>query len=189
MGLRGAQGRFDLDPDLAVYGKAMANGYPNAALTGRAEIMDFIGGADGATWMGTFSGNPLVMAATKASLDRLRELGDDGYDDLHARGDRLVEGLREVLGDAGHDVFVPDHAGFFCIHFVDDESDPAGWRDWRDVNRHSDYGRFATFAAEMIGEGVYLPPAFGRINLMFAHTDDHVETALEAAKAAAERLS
>ena len=42
MGLHGAQAYFDIEPDLAVYGKALANGYPYAALTGRAEVMDFI---------------------------------------------------------------------------------------------------------------------------------------------------
>lgn len=189
MGLTGAQGYFDLEPDLAVYGKALANGYPSAALTGRAEVMDFIGpGPDGATFMGTFSGNPVAVAAVGATLEELQEIGEKGYEALSDRGDRLVTGLREVLTDAGHDVFVPDHAGFTYVHFTDGESDPESWTDWRDVDAHTCPEKYPAFAAEMMGQGVFMPPKVGRINLMHAHTDEQVEEALAAASVAAERL-
>lgn len=42
LGLHGAQGHFDLDPDLSVFGKAIASGYPGSALTGKSEVMEFI---------------------------------------------------------------------------------------------------------------------------------------------------
>jgi glutamate-1-semialdehyde 2,1-aminomutase len=189
MGLTGAQGYFDLEPDLAVYGKALANGYPCAALTGRAEVMDYIrAGADGATFMGTFSGNPVAVAAVKATLDELREIGPAGYEELSDRGDRLVTGFREILTDAGHDVFVPDHAGFTYLHFTDGETDPESWTDWRDVDAHTRPELYPEFAAEMMAQGIFMPPKVGRINLMHAHTDEHVDAALEAATIAAERI-
>jgi glutamate-1-semialdehyde 2,1-aminomutase len=189
MGLTGAQGYFDIEPDLAVYGKALANGYPSAALTGRAEIMDFIrAGPDGATVMGTFSGNPVAVAAAKATLEELQNVGQAGYDDLFDLGDRLVTGLREILTDAGHDVFVPDHAGFTYVHFTDGRTDPGSWTDWRDVNAHTLPQKYPAFAAEMMGEGIFMPPKVGRINLVHAHTDEHVDAALEAATVAAERI-
>jgi glutamate-1-semialdehyde 2,1-aminomutase len=189
MGLTGAQGYFDLEPDLAVYGKALANGHPSAALTGRAEVMDYIrAGSDGATFMGTFSGNPVAVAAAKATLEELREIGRAGYEELSAKGDRLVTGFREILTDAGHDVFVPDHAGFTYVHFTDGETDPESWTDWRDVDAHTLPEAYPAFAAEMMGEGIFMPPKVGRINLMHAHTDEHVDAALEAAAVAAERI-
>lgn len=189
MSLRGAQGYFDLEPDLAVFGKALANGYPCAAVTGRKEVMEFIGSdSDKATFMGTFSGNPLVVAAAHANLQLLQDVGHEGYDALYEKGTRLTDGLREILTDAGHDVFVPEFAGFFCLHFTDGETDPSEWRDYRDLAPHVDDQRYARFASGMVGEGIFIPPHAGRINLMHDHTEAHIDRALEAANNAAVQI-
>lgn len=189
MGLHGAQGHFDLEPDLAIYGKAIANGFPCAALTGKAEVMEFIDGdPNGGTFMGTFSGNPLVVAATKANLGILQELGTSGYDDLYRRGERLTDGIVEILGDTGFDVFIPDFAGFFCLHFHDGESDPNDWSEYRDLAPHTNDDLFKQYAAVLIDEGIFIPPQPGRINLMHAHNDQHIDAMLEATKVAADCL-
>jgi glutamate-1-semialdehyde 2,1-aminomutase len=186
MGLHGAQGHFDLEPDLAVFGKALANGYPCSALTGKAEVMQFIDSTpSGGTFMGTFSGNPLVVAAAKANLETLRDIGSTGYEELYELGDRLTTGLEEILLDQGFDVFIPDFAGFFYLHFHDGQTNPESWREYRDMAGHIDEGLMKAFAAGMINEGIFIPPQAGRINLMHAHTEEHIEKALEAAKVAA----
>lgn len=189
MGLHGAQGALDVEPDLAVFGKAIANGYPGGALTGREEVLRFLKERpENAPFYGTYTGNPLTLAGMCANLEYLKDVGTDGYDRFHDRGQRLVEGLREVATDAGHDVFVPDFAGYFFMHFTDGESDPETWRGWRDVDRHVDTDKYKQFARSMIGEGVYFLPKFGRINMTHAHTDEHVDRALEAAKQAIETV-
>lgn len=185
MGLDGAQGYFDVEPDLAIYGKALANGYPCAAVTGRDEVMEFISGSsETAGFMGTFSGNPLVVSAVNANLELLRDLGEDAYDELERKGDRLQAGLQEIGSDAGHAVHVPDFAGFSWMHFVDPGGDPSTWSEYRDVASETQPEKFETFAAGMIDEGIFLPPRHGRINLMHAHTDEHIDQFLEAAKSA-----
>jgi glutamate-1-semialdehyde 2,1-aminomutase len=190
MGLHGAQGYFDVEPDMAIYGKAIANGYPCAAVTGREEVMEFFKAeSDKATFMGTFSGHPLAVTAAHSNLQHLRDIGTDGYDDLYEKGQRLTAGLRDILTDDGHDVFVPEFAGFFCLHFTDGESDPSEWRDWRDIAPHTDAETYESFASTMIGEGIFFPPKTGRINLTHAHTDEHIDAALEAAKTASSRLA
>lgn len=190
MGLQGAQGYFDVEPDLTVFGKAMANGYPSAALAGRRNVMQFIKAApDRGTFMGTFSGNPLVVAATKANLEILRELGESGYDELYERGERLNQGIREIASDAGEDVFIPEFAGFTAIHFVDGETDPKEWNEWRDIAPHTNEQKYERFAAAMVGEGLFFPPKTGRVNLMHAHTDEHIDRALEGTKVAIEHAS
>jgi len=186
-GLHGAQGTFDIEPDLAVFGKAIANGYPGGALAGREDVMRFLQEQPGkAPFYGTYTGNPLTLAGMKANLEHLQEVGEDGYEEFLGRGQRVVEGLREIATDAGHDVFIPDFAGYFFMHFTDGESDPATWTDWRDVDQHVETHRYKTFARNMIGEGVYFLPKFGRINMTHAHTDEHVDRTLEAAKTAIE---
>ena len=189
--LQGAEGYHGIRPDLSVWGKALANGYPCAAVSGRADIMDFIGGgSDRGDFMGTFSGNPLVMAATHANLKILEDVGEDGYETFAGRGQRLVTGLEETISDAGHTVWVPDFVGFTHVYFHDGETNPEDWSDWRDVARHESFGKWSQFAKAMIDEGIYMVPRdHGRINISHAHTDEHIDEALEAAKVAAERIS
>lgn len=188
MGLGGAQEHFDIEPDLAVFGKALANGYPSAAVTGREEIMDFIQPVpDKADFSGTFSGNPLVIAATKANLEFLRDEGHSGYRDFLERGQRFVNGLRDIVSDSSHNAHVPDFAGFTCMLFSDSEA--VEWRDWRDVDNHYRPEKYRQFATAMIGEGVYMVPRpLGRINLTHVHTDEDVGAVLEAAKIAIEQV-
>ncbi len=189
MGLQGAQGYFDIEPDLTGFGKAMANGYPCAALCGREEVMRFLeSGNDKSTFMGTFSGNPLVVAAAHSNLKLLQDVGEQGYQELYDRGERLTTGLREILSDAGHDVFIPEFAGFFAIHFLDGGNDPSTWSEYRDIGPNTDPEAYSRFAAAMMGEGIFLPPKTGRINLMHAHTDEHIDAALEAAKVACDNV-
>ena len=184
--LRGIQGLYGIEPDLAVYGKALANGYPCAAVTGRKEVMGFIGGSpERGDFMGTFSGNPIATAAAKANLELLGEIGKSGYDDLQARGQRLVEGFEEIATDEGHETYIPDFAGFSHVYFHDGTTDPETWTDWRDIDRHDDADRWGQFARGLLDRGVYVAPRpFGRFNLSHAHTDEHVEFVLEAAKGA-----
>lgn len=189
MGLQGAQGYFDVEPDLAIFGKGLANGYPSAALTGREEIMQFIKSEPGrGTFMGTFSGNPLVVAATKANLEILQDIGESGYEDLYAKGERLCQGIRDIAADAGEDVFIPKFAGFTAIHFVDADANPDEWEEWRDIAPHTNAEKYERFAAAMVGEGLFFPPKTSRVNLMHAHTDEHIDEALEGAKYAIEQV-
>ena len=185
MALGGAQAHFDIEPDLAVFGKAVANGYPTGALAGRNEVMGFLENKpDRAPFLGTYTGNPLALSGAKANLEVLTEIGQPGYDEMVARGQRLVEALREIATDAGHDVFIPDCAGYFFMHFTDGEEDPEEWTEWRDIAPHISVETYQTFAREMIGEGVYFVPRFGRINMTHAHTDEDIDRTIEAAKSA-----
>lgn len=190
MGLHGAQGYYDLEPDLAVFGKAMANGYPVGALTGREEVMRFLRNEPGkAPFLGTYTGNPLALAGAKVNLEMLRESGTDSYDDMMDRGDRLTVALREIATDAGHDVFIPDFAGYFFVHFHDGESDTDEWNEWRDVAGHLNVDKYVAFAREMIGRGVFFIPRFGRINLTHSHTDEHIDETIEVAKEVIDAIS
>src|SRR5262249_4214214 len=70
LGLSGAQGKFRVTPALAVFGKALASGFPVAALAGRADIMDLTYNG-GVMHGGTYNAHPAGMAATVATLTEL----------------------------------------------------------------------------------------------------------------------
>jgi glutamate-1-semialdehyde 2,1-aminomutase len=70
VGRGGAQARFGVTPDLATFAKSMGNGYPVACFAGRRDIMDIIGPTK-VVHGGTYSGNPVSLAAVDATLDIL----------------------------------------------------------------------------------------------------------------------
>jgi hypothetical protein len=71
VGPGGAQQRLGVTPDLATFAKAIANGFPVAAVAGRADLMDLV--TQGVVHGGTYNGQSVAIAATVATLKRLRD--------------------------------------------------------------------------------------------------------------------
>jgi len=82
--------RFGVVPDLVLTAKGIAGGFPLAAVTGRAEVMDAVqpGGIGG-----TFGGNPVSTAAALATLDVIEREG------LLAEATRVENTIRARIGD------------------------------------------------------------------------------------------
>jgi glutamate-1-semialdehyde 2,1-aminomutase len=100
IGLGGAQAHYGVTPDLTVISKAMAAGFPIAALGGRKELMDLI--LTGKVWQSaTFHSNAIAMAACIATLNELERPG------FYERLFRVSEALQRGLRDAGAEVGVP----------------------------------------------------------------------------------
>lgn len=69
--LGGAQKYFGVTPDLACFGKSMANGMPISALVGKRDIMKLMDGKSGVFFSGTFFGDTLSMAAALATIKKM----------------------------------------------------------------------------------------------------------------------
>lgn len=104
--LKGAQNFFGVTPDLATFGKGMANGYPMAALIGRADLIRQL---EEAFISGTFGGETLSIAASLATIQKLES--ERVPEKLAATGKSLVEstlanienaGLSDLIEVAGH---------------------------------------------------------------------------------------
>lgn len=93
----GAVTRYGVTPDLVVLAKAIAGGYPMAAIAGRADIIDQT--AHGVVHAGTYNGNPIVLAAAVATLEALAAPGV--YEDFERRGLALVTGMQESCAKHG----------------------------------------------------------------------------------------
>ena len=174
VGRGGVQARDGVIPDLTILGKIIGGGLPAAAYAGPRELMERVAPAGDVYQAGTLSGNPL---ATAAGLATLRLLGDDAYHRLDRLTTTLADGLREAAGDAP--VQVCHTTGLLTVFFSEEPV-----RDYEDAKR-CDTAAYAAFCRAMLDRGVYLPPSqFEAWFPSLAHTDDHVERTLEAAREA-----
>jgi glutamate-1-semialdehyde 2,1-aminomutase len=169
LSLAGAQGHFQVLPDLAVFGKALASGYPLSVLAGKAALMQFV--ADGRViHAGTMnSGNPSVAAAW-ATLEVLER--DQVLTKLAEAGRNLMEGLRDASLRAGHPLLLQGpgpmfHAGFTPLPEV---------RDYRDTLSY-DKAKYTAFAAGMHERGIRLIGR-GLWYVSAAHTPGDLERAV-----------
>jgi glutamate-1-semialdehyde 2,1-aminomutase len=103
LALGGAVEYYGVQPDLATYGKALAGGWPVAALAGRAEVMDVL--SDGrVNHSGTFNGSVMAAAATIATLSMLRD--EPPYERIAAYGRALMTGLDDLSKNVGFPLVV-----------------------------------------------------------------------------------
>lgn len=112
LGLGGAQAYYGVTPDVTVISKAMAAGFPVAAIGGRKELMDLI--LTGKVWQSaTFHSNTIAMAACVATLNELERLGF--YEELFRVSEALQSGLRDAAAEAGVSVDVQGVGPLFGV--------------------------------------------------------------------------
>ncbi len=178
VGLTGAQGLYDVQPDLTTFGKIIGGGMPVGAFGGRAEIMASIA-PDGPVYQaGTLSGNPLAMAAGLATLRLLSETGL--YERLGDTTSRLAEGLKDAASSAGVPVCAQSVGGMFGLFFTDADSVSS----FQQVTA-CDIEAFKRFFHAMLRRGVYLAPSsFEAGFVSVAHSDADIDQTVCAAKEA-----
>lgn len=132
LGLTGAQGCFGVIPDLTIFAKAVAAGFPMALVAGRRDIMEIMQ-TQGVMHGGTYNGNVQSMAAAIATLDILTE--DDGalYKTIEARGTRLMEGLRAAAARRGVAMHMTGVPTMFQTMFI--AAPPSNWRESSLIDR------------------------------------------------------
>src|SRR5690606_24413123 len=94
LSLAGAQGYFDVTPDLSSFAKAMAGGFANAALVGKRDLM--IRFAEDVNHSGTFNSNVISMAASAAAIAELERDNGAVYRHIDKLGTQLMTGLAEL---------------------------------------------------------------------------------------------
>jgi glutamate-1-semialdehyde 2,1-aminomutase len=112
----GATERFGVVPDMVTLAKALGGGLPSGAVGATAEIMDVVA-SDRVKQVGTFNGNPLTMAAARASLFDV--LTPEAYTHLDRLGSRLIAGCDEILRRYGLPGYTAGIGSKGCVHFAD----------------------------------------------------------------------
>lgn len=141
----GAQQYFGVTPDLATFGKAIANGFPVAAIAGRADLLDLCA-TGGVLHGGTYNAQPVAMAATVATL---KALTPSLYEEIAVNGNRLMQGMREIFERAGVNATVMGFPQIFHVAFgLQDQP-----RDYRDLV-HMDRAAYVAFTTALLRRGV-----------------------------------
>ena len=185
LGYGGAQESFGVTGDLVTYGKVAGGGMPIGVVAGRRELMElFAPGERSVFSTGTFSGNPVTMAAGVAVLERLRSHSED-YEYLEAESGRLADGFNEFCRDRGLPAQI-QRAG--SILFLRLQRAPAELRSVRDVARWTAPPEVHdSFQLKLLERGVILPGVH-QFHLSTAHSEQDVDAVLGACREALTEL-
>ena len=145
----GATARYGVVPDIVCLAKALGGGISVAAIGGTAEVMGAI--VDGRyEQVGTFNGNPLAMAAARATLAEV--LTDETYGRLDRLASSLQQQMEQTVADAGVRWNVVSVGAKGCVIFK-----PERVRDFRDFLGVDDRYSHAHWLVQHNG-GAFLPP-------------------------------
>jgi glutamate-1-semialdehyde 2,1-aminomutase len=173
IGPGGATALYGVKPDVVCLAKAVCGGYPGGAIGMTAELAEFI--ADGTVrQVGTFNGNPLVMAAAEATLTQV--LTDEAYARFEAMSASLLAGLDAVI--ARHDL--PCHtiglASKGCVVFS-----PEPLREYRDYATKVDEELSTLAWLYHMNHGVFMTPGVDeQWTLSVAHSDEDLQRYVDA---------
>ena len=178
LGLAGAQGYYNISPDLTTLGKVMGGGMPVGAFGGKSEIMDAIAPSGPVYQAGTLSGNPVAMAAGLANLKLIQEA--NFYETLFEKTDYLSNGLRAAASSAGVPL-TTNHVGSMWGVFFTEADTVSNYQQVMNGNIEA----FNKFFHGMLEEGVYIAPACYEAGFM---STSHSKEDLDETIAAAEKV-
>ena len=157
----GAQEYFGVTPDLATFGKGLANGYPVSAVAGKAEIMRLM---EEIFFSFTFGGEALSLAAALATMTKLQK--EPVIETVKTQGSRLLDGLKGLLVEhrVGHLLSVTGHPSWSFVLF-------------RDSERYNQWEIKTLFLQEMFSRGIL---TLGTHNISYSHSDQDIQRLLTA---------
>ncbi len=169
----GAAEHFAVAPDLAVFGKAIAGGYPLSAVAGSARVLAAV--EDGRVrHFGTFNGNPVAMAAARATLEVLLDPAAGVYPRMQRLGQQLMDGLR-TLGSGRRPWRVQGVPA--CFHLVfSPQCEVADYAGFLDI----DARRTGLWVERALAEGIF-QMGDARFYLSGVHTEEDVALTLHRA--------
>ena len=168
----GAVERFGVVPDMVTLAKALGGGLPTGAIGMTEELSTVV--EDGTVYqVGTFNGNPLGMAAARASL--LEVMTPDAYARLDVLNERIVAGCAGVIADHGLDAYPVGIGSKGCVTFS-----PVKVTDYATFKQYQDAELSELAWLFNLNRGIFMTP--GREEewtLSVTHTEEAVDAYLE----------
>ena len=174
LSLGGAQEFFKVRPDLTVLGKILGGGLPLSAFGGRREIMEKIAPLGPVYQAGTYSGNPVSVSASLATLRSLKRRAGQLYPRLDRMGETMRRGISDHLESTRSKGQVSGVGSMFQLFFTE--------RPVTDYNsaKSADLGRYDKYFHSLLSSRVFVPPSqFETCFLSTAHTEDELQDSLE----------
>ncbi len=173
VGLQGAQGLYQISPDLTILGKIVGGGFPAAAFGGRKEIMDHLAPLGQVYQAGTLAGHPLAMIAGYHTLCALEAEGF--YETLSQKTKDFVEPIKKEFSDRDITACLQLSGSMFSIAFgvsrVSSKEDLL----------HMDHDRFKKLFTFLFQRGIYIPPSpYEAWFISSSHTKEDLNKALAA---------
>ena len=164
----GATERFGVKPDMVTLAKTLGGGLPSGAIGGSERVMSVV--EDGSVYqVGTYNGNPLSMAAARASLERV--LTPAAYGHLDALNERIVSGCQGVIERHRLPGYAVGIGSKGCVTFS-----PTPIVDYETFKENQDIAVTELAWLWNMNRGIYMTP--GREEewtLSVAHTDEAVD--------------
>jgi glutamate-1-semialdehyde 2,1-aminomutase len=175
LALGGASEFFGVTPDLTTFAKALGNGVPIAAITGKKEIMSRLAPAGTVYQASTFAGNPISVAAGIATLETLTEAKNTIYPKMARICDSIVDGINDMLASSQLNCTLNSIGSMFQLFFSSEKvRDEAGAKKANVI-------MFRRLFDELLKQNIFIPPSqFETCFVSYAHTEDEVDKTIEA---------
>jgi len=183
LALGGAQEYYNVMPDIATFAKAIANGFPIAAITGKRDVMEHLSPLGKVYQASTFAGNPISVAASLATLKMLFKNKNLLYPKVNNACNEIVKGIRDSLSNLKFEATVNSLGSMFQIFFTDNAV-----MNYETAKR-SDIKLFKRFFDHLLEEGVFVPPSqFETCFVSYSHNKDDVKQTIESFENALKRV-
>jgi len=175
-GLGGAQQLLGVTPDLATFGKGVANGMPISMLAGRRDLMEQLAPLGPTFFSGTFSGHLLNVSAALACLRTLVE--EAPHARMAALGERLRTGIEAAIAAEGVRACVRQLGSVWALYFSD--AAPRSYRELTAITAGKQDAMQLAYQRWMVERGVYVHQhSVIRGYVTAAHTNDEIDTVIE----------
>lgn len=171
---KGAQSLYGVKPDITTFAKIMGGGMPSGAYGGRRDIMEKLSPLGGVYQAGTMSGNPIVMAAGYATLQKLYK-NPSYYEYLETLAETMEKGICEIAKEKGLPVVVNRFKSMMTIFYNE-----KGIVENYDQATSSDTVLYSKVFKHMLSNGIYMSPSqYEAMFFSVKHTLEDVEKFLD----------
>jgi len=181
--LHGAQGLYQVNPDLTTLGKVIGGGMPVGAFGGSHKVMEHLAPVGPVYQAGTLSGNPVAMATGLKTLELVSQPGF--YQSLTKKTLKVASGIKACAEQQGIAMTINTVGGMFGLFFSNEDK----------ISRFEqvmlcDQGLFKRFFHAMLEQGVYLAPsAFEAGFVSAAHAEQDIQQTIDTTEAVFKKLT
>lgn len=172
LGLLGAQGQYNVEPDITCFAKAISNGYPLSLVCGKRKFKNVFD--KNALITTTYAGDTLSIVAAMATIDEMIE--NKIFESIYTVGDRLISGLKQISVNQGIEFEVKGKPPISTILF-------------KTGNDERDHKFSVQFSRHNFIKGLFVKIVGGpSYTLCYSHSPDDIDRALETAEYAMKAL-